>query len=153
MQKIGNESNRDTQTGARLSGRMADEEELTALWQGKQLIGKGRRSAELSISIVGVCDVKVHFFPIFTLSPPVMFEHLSGRGLAAFLDKGLLKPPDGEGQNVRYVHGRSEVMRGNHRVSSVLLAEVPEQDAFSETAWMINLPKIYKKFLQVYNPV
>jgi hypothetical protein len=152
MSTRGFDSYRGSETGARLSGRLAEDAELTEVWKGGRLMGKGRESTCQTINLPKIGEITVHFFPILLLSPPVVFEHLSGRGLAAFLDRGHLRPPKGDGQEVRYVHGRSEVQRGTTRVSSVLLAEVPKQANLDEATWMFHLPEIYKTFLKVYDP-
>lgn len=95
------------------------------------------------------------FMHRISLHPPVMFEHLSGMGLINFLDRCRLVIKDMEGCEgdhdswdcLRYVHGRSEAMKGEHEVTSVLLA-LQRQPAPHEAEWLGQLPEIYARFLK-----
>ncbi len=97
---------------------------------------------------------ELFFFPRLSLSPPVMFEHMAGTGLGSFLDRCRLVITDTEdcpGDHdswpcLRYVHGRSEAMRGEHEVTSVLLA-LQCQDPTPESDWIPQLTEIYQQFL------
>jgi len=98
----------------------------------------------------GMGPIKCHFFGRVTLVPPVLFEHLAGTGLSRFFNGSEIvvggKPPV---RNLRYVHGRSEVMRGNHRISSVLLARPESWATVTDATWLVHLPALYKKFLSM----
>lgn len=99
---------------------------------------------------VGMSAVKCYFFGRVTLVPPVLFEHLAGTGLARFFNGTEIVVGGKEPvRNLRYVHGRSEVMRGNHRISSVLLARPESWAAVMDATWLSTLPAIYKKFLSM----
>ena len=96
----------------------------------------------------GIYLIKCYFFNRVRMSPPVLFEHLAGIGLGSFLNGSQIRV-DGEliAQDLRYVHGRSEVMRGNHSINSVLLARPEPEGGVTDIAWLSYLPAIYKKFL------
>lgn len=95
------------------------------------------------------------FFHRLSLSPPVMFEHMAGAALIGFLDHCRLVIKDIEGcpedheswPDLRYVHGRSEAMRGEHEVTSVLLALQRAEVEVPELEWAAQLPEIYRQFL------
>jgi hypothetical protein len=96
----------------------------------------------------GICVIKCYFFHRVYLSPPVLFEHLAGTGLGKFLnDVKLFIEGELVAEDLRYVHGRSEVMRGNHTISSVLLARPEPEGGVTDVAWLSYLPSIYRKFL------
>jgi hypothetical protein len=96
----------------------------------------------------GIYLIKCYFFGRIHLSPPILFEHLSGTGLGNFLN-GVDISVDGvvTSKELRYVHGRSEVMRGKHTVGSVLLARPEPEGGVTDMKWLTYLPDIYKKFL------
>jgi|WetSurSiteA1Bulk_404760.scaffolds.fasta_scaffold11402_3 hypothetical protein len=102
---------------------------------------------------------RLFYFHKISLNPPVMFEHLSGMSLSTFLDHSEVTIQTGEGKQVwsdlRYVHGRSEVMRGSHEVTSVLLAKLKDEkiptNAGEETFWLTQLPDIYREFMKTLN--
>jgi hypothetical protein len=96
----------------------------------------------------GICLIKCYFFSRVSLSPPVLFEHLAGTGLGKFFN-GSSVFSDGESlaEDLRYVHGRSEVMRGKSTISSVLLARPEPEGGVTDMAWLSYLPEIYRKFL------
>lgn len=91
--------------------------------------------------------VRCYFFSRVTLSPPVLFEHMAGTGLSRFFEGSDLyiedKPPE---LGLRYVHGRSEAMKGKATISSVLLARPTPEDV-PMSSWVQYLPSIYKEFL------
>lgn len=95
----------------------------------------------------GVESVRCYFFSRVTLAPPVLFEHLAGTGLSRFFEGSDLfiedEPPE---LGLRYVHGRSEAMRGRATISSVLLARPAPRD-LPMSSWVLHLPAIYKEFL------
>lgn len=94
-----------------------------------------------------VGHLHLFFFPTITLTPPVVFEHLAGRALGWFLDKCGLEFDDEVHEPLRYVHGRTETMRGRYKVSSVLLAK--GDGVSDDSKWLPALPDIYSKFLAI----
>jgi len=96
----------------------------------------------------GICLIRCYFFSRIRLSPPVLFEHLAGSALGRFFNGSSIHV-DGSAvaEDLRYVHGRSEVMRGNHTTSSVLLARPEPEGGVTDLAWLSYLPEIYRKFL------
>lgn len=109
---------------------------------------KSCRIAELEDDDWSAEKIHCYFFAQVSLSPPVLFEHLAGTGLSKFfndvevhLDGSLLA------SGLRYVHGRSEVMRGKPTISSVLLARPDPEDSMNTVDWLFHLPGIYKKYL------
>lgn len=111
------------------------------------------RTATLSGDAAVVAEsLSLFFFPSIKLSPTVVFEHLAGKALGGFLEgSGLELKVDGKVEEwhepLRYVHGRTETMRGRHKVSSVLLAKITHPEPVDEVLWLANLPTIYTKFL------
>jgi len=128
--------------------------ELT-LWKDGRAVATAKmmRTAILSGEASPVGDsLNLFFFPTIDLSPPVVFEHLAGKALSGFLEMcGLEVKVRGEPaerhEPLRYVHGRTETMKGRHRVSSVLLAKVMSPDPVDMGLWVTSLPDIYTKFL------
>ena len=102
----------------------------------------------------GETKINCVFFKKVNLSPPVLFEHLAGTGLAKFLNgAGVILGQEPLGEGLRYVHGRSEVMRGRASVTSVLLAKPEPEDAMTFEDWVMDLPQIYRKFLEKYGSI
>jgi hypothetical protein len=98
----------------------------------------------------------LYYFPKVTMSPPLVFEHMSGRGLMSFFDLSSLTLAGKDGSRelctrLRYVHGRSEVMKGNPSITAVLLAR-PLDSEVDQLTWLTFLPQIYKNFLSIYAP-
>lgn len=122
-----------------------------SIWKG------GRKIADASDIMTFPFDAppaKLYYFQRIEMAPPVLFEHLAGTALVQFLDECsmLIKFSGEEPQSVdglRYIHGRSEVMKGTPSISAVLLA------AFETPVSRLELlplqPRIYEKFLQIYN--
>lgn len=99
----------------------------------------------------GIKTIDCYYFHRMTLYPPVMFEHLAGSGLMQFMDHSdIVFGEDHTVPNVRYVHGKSEVLKGKHTVSTVLLADPCPSEGPSASAWMMYLPDIYRRFLQKF---
>lgn len=96
----------------------------------------------------GIYLIKCYFFSRIYLSPPILFEHLAGTGMGKFLNGATLSV-EGEPvvRDLRYVHGRSEVLRGRHTIGSVLLARPEPEGGVTDTSWLSYLPAVYKKFL------
>ena len=84
-----------------------------------------------------------------SMSPPELFKHMAGTPLATFFDRAGITLDPGDGaeviDQVRYVHGRSEVLKGSPTVSSVLLCSMDR--ALDEGAWVSMLPDLYRRFL------
>lgn len=98
----------------------------------------------------GIEKLHCYYFSVLHLEPPVVFEHLSGRALTYFFDHCSAKFQDEEVINLRYVHGRSEVMKGKHKVSAVLLIRVQTEGPLDNLLWLSYLPSIYEEFLSKY---
>jgi hypothetical protein len=98
----------------------------------------------------GVDELDCYYFPKLNLSPPATFRHLAGMALTGFLDNTSLMI----GKNIlgpmRYVHGRSEVMKGSHTVSAVLLVKVT--GSVDPGLWTTYLPDIYRCFTATWQP-
>ena len=100
----------------------------------------------------GIEKIGLWYFGEVAMSPPVLFEHLAGTALVRFFDRAEMTIDDQPMviDDLRYVHGRSEVMKGQARVSAVLLArptfQAP-QGPIPEPQWLSYLPQIYKQFL------
>lgn len=125
------------------------------------LIYKNDRFVALSTSGVKVDGLKMEDFPTFTayslpridLDRVVLFEHMQGRPLSAFLDLcggkfrihvDQERERKEEIEPLFYVHGRSEAMRGNMTVSAVILAHFSSIVDFDTRRITGELPKIYK---------
>jgi hypothetical protein len=50
-------------------------------------------------------------------------------------------------RDLRYIHGRSEVLKGEHDVTSVLLAQLRTDVKMTDQDWLPKLPDLYKNFL------
>lgn len=124
---------------------------------GQFATGELTSSLELPKSpLPGIC-VQLYYFHEIKLSPVAVFKHLTGVPLKAWLenssfaemprtvDTGTAAPvPIGP---LRYVHGRSEVMKGRHYISLVLLASL--SGPVDELQWMSSIPSIYKDFTRL----
>jgi hypothetical protein len=96
----------------------------------------------------GVDQIDCYYFNRVSLTPPVMFEHLAGVGLGKFFNGSQIHFPDSETvAELRYVHGKSEVLKGKHTVSAVLLARPKPENGVSDVVWLTHLPDIYKRFI------
>lgn len=117
------------------------------LWKGGRVVATATSMRKATLSEIVADELRLFFFPTIELTPPVLFEHLAGKALAAFLEKCGLETDEEHVEPLRYIHGRTETMRGKNRISSVLLAEVRHPEPVDEALWLSNLPTIYKKFL------
>lgn len=127
-------------------------------------VATGHRLHRLTVGVdqldlPGVKSLDLVYFPTIQLTPPTTFSHLAGSALAHFFDCCHMAssvaedvPVGSESGPYRYVHGRSEVMKGKHSVSSVLLARPEFESSIDEPQWLSYLPDIYKHFLAVYQP-
>lgn len=122
------------------------------IWKEDRQIAKAERCTPGIIpgeAFGGLESVHCYYFPQVKLAPPVLFEHLAGTALMQFLDHCSLVFDEEACDMVdglRYVHGRSETMKGSSRISAVLLAK-PKGGPMDDPTWMIHLPAIYKRFL------
>ena len=70
-------------------------------------------------------EIICYYFPRVKLSPMIVWKVLAGTSLACFLDRCILRNVEETGkidvEDLRYVHGRAEVMRGQPTISTVLL--------------------------------
>lgn len=98
----------------------------------------------------GIRVLTCFYFNRLFLSPPVTFRHLAGEALIKFLDNTNLVIDDAIYEPMRYVHGRSEVMKGKHEVTAVLLARV--EGSVEPLQWMSYLPEIYQRFMAEWSP-
>jgi len=109
--------------------------------------------AEIPPFFAGVDLIKLYYFKRISLVPTITFEHLAGVSLAKWLDDcQIVEIPRGdylgpEADTLKYVHGRSEVMRGKNTISAVLLADLHFVRPMVRNEWFGYLPEIYKKFM------
>lgn len=116
-----------------------------------------------STTVAGISDLNVgsidlYYLSVIKLAPTVAFRHLTGVPLSTWLDGCSLCGPveelgTGRVDGCRYVHGRSEVSKGKHFTSALLLAvpHVLEGKMMALSSWLVALPGIYKNFTQVLN--
>lgn len=135
---------------------MANISKVVTVWKDGNLVGSadGVRTAIMSgVHDIVVKKLKLYFFPTLALSPNILFEHLAGKSLGAFLDKsGVEMVVDDcleREEPLRYVHGRSESMKGKQLISSVLLAAILSSEDCQDITWLANLPTIYSRFLEL----
>jgi hypothetical protein len=97
----------------------------------------------------GVDSIILYYFKRISLVPTVTFEHLAGGSLSKWLnDCQIVKTSLGpEAETLKYVHGRSEVMRGKTTISSVLLANMHFTKPMERCEWSAYLPEIYRMFM------
>lgn len=102
-------------------------------------------------------QLHLYYFHEIKLEPPVVFQHLAGAPLRTWLDHCyLVEETEGAEMAIptgplRYVHGRSEVMKGKHYISAVLLAYVQYDGELPEGRWLSAIPSIYGQFTRVLN--
>lgn len=135
----------------------------TRFFKGRKEMAVGdERRVLVDHDVLDLGKVTFYYFRRIQLTPAAYFPHLSGIGLSAFLDHATLElePRDEDGpvarptakrvEDVRYVHGRSEVARGMKTLSAVVMAklEVPLDDP----SWFIKTPAMYQLFLQKLPP-
>jgi len=107
---------------------------------------------QLHHPVVG--PVNLVYLNKITLSPPVLFEHLNGSGLMKWLDRSQLSATFDDADRVieepifRYIHGRSDVMKGTPSITSVLLG-CPNSDV-NEASWLSSLPSMWLEFQKIY---
>jgi hypothetical protein len=125
------------------------------IWKDGRLIAEAPRCAPTLLpgekGWEGITNLQCYYFSKINLSPPILFEHLAGSALTKYLDRADLHLPAEEPiQKLRYVHGRSEAMKGRCKVGAVLLAAPLPEGGVTELAWMTYLPDIYKRFMAVH---
>jgi hypothetical protein len=89
--------------------------------------------------------LELFYFNTITLAPVVAFEHIAGVALVGFLDRCSIHGDDLVVPYLRYVHGKSEVMKGQPKISSVLLAQQKTAD-IPDPEFAQMLPEIWYKF-------
>lgn len=133
-----------------------------SIWKGGRKIADAPEVQSLFFGLVSdedfprIQSAHVHYFSKIDMVPPVLFEHLAGRALMAFLDESEVRfRPDGEATpTLRYIHGRSEVMKGSPSVSAVVLANIKTGDGepLSLPELVAIQPKLYRRYLQEHGP-
>jgi hypothetical protein len=117
------------------------------IWKGGKVVATATSMRRATLTELVADELRLFFFPSIQLTPPVLFEHLAGKALGAFLEGSGLETDSEHVEPLRYVHGRTETMRGTNKISSVLLAEIRHPEPVDEALWLSNLPTIYTKFL------
>ena len=107
---------------------------------------------ELNGRFDGVKSISLYYFNTIHLLPPIVYEHMAGQGLAHWLEGCELRGIDTmtvvhPSKDLRYIHGRTEVLRGNPTVSTVLLAHPIFSKAESPGQWVGYVPEIFKQFM------
>lgn len=102
---------------------------------------------------LGVEQIQCYYFPRIKLTNSVVWEVMAGTALSQYLDHCNLSimKDSVRIEDLRYVHGRAEVMKGRPSISTVLLVRVRPQ--LPEAQWLSYLPAIYEEFLRVYGEV
>lgn len=109
---------------------------------------KLRRASIPSFGDMPDGEILLFYISHLTLIPPLVFEHLSGRGLMSILKcVDLHVSEESTFHNLEYVHGHSEMIRGKPNVSAVLLARPTFE--VDEATWLLHLPRVYEKFLSL----
>jgi hypothetical protein len=118
-----------------------------------EAVAAGDLTAEMTMSdVVGLPDVvlTLYYFSQIRLAPKIVFRHLTGVPLKTWLDEADLLLPEGSGGTLigplRYIHGRSEALKGKTSTSAVLLARLNQP--VPEATWTAAIPGIYKRFTQ-----
>jgi hypothetical protein len=96
--------------------------------------------------------IDLYYFKTIQLKSYIGYEHMAGRALSYYLDGSevLIEKPGEQSKlitDLKYIHGRSEVMRGRQTVSSVLLAKLRFVTSVEAASWLLNIPEIYKRYL------
>ncbi|CAB4131321.1 hypothetical protein UFOVP276_173 [uncultured Caudovirales phage] len=96
--------------------------------------------------------IDLYYFKTIQLKSYIVYEHMAGRALSYYLDGSelLMEKPGEQSRlvtDLKFIHGRSEVMRGRQTVSSVLLAKLRFITPVASVSWQINIPEIYKRYL------
>jgi len=99
-----------------------------------------------------VDKIDLYYFNHITLKSYISYEHMAGQALSHYLDgcELLMEKPDTCDRYVldlRYIHGRSEIMRGKQTVSAVLLAKLRFVKPIPDPTWIANIPEIYKRYM------
>lgn len=100
----------------------------------------------------GVEALDCYYFPRLKLEPPIVWQVMGGAMLGKFFDHCNFEIEGGERvEDLRYVHGRSEVMRGSQYVSTVLLVRAQLKEPLAGETWISYLPAIYQEFMGIYD--
>lgn len=140
-----------------------------SIWNGGRKVGDSAEIQSLHLDVSDDPDypdiksVYLHYLPQVQMVPTILFEHLAGRALMAFLDgadmKFVVRDEETEKlpipdcmRNVRYIHGRSEVMKGTPSVSAVLLGRFQMEGGaqLSLATLVVVQPKLWTRYLQLH---
>jgi len=98
-------------------------------------------------SFPGVKSFRLFYFNKVFLQPVNVFKHMGGVGLINFFEGSALKLEDGtEVKDLRYVHGRSEVLKGTPSITAVLLAKTETTREVPYDQLVCYLPELYRRF-------
>ena len=91
--------------------------------------------------------ISLFYFANVTLSPPLVFDHMSGLALTRIFDGTDLIIGDRTLKGLKYIHGRSDVAKGKPSVTAVLLASMPPETNKEQA--MLAMPRLYTAFLSL----
>jgi hypothetical protein len=117
---------------------------IPELWKSGRRVATAKKIVQHTLQSPKFRGLELFYLPQVTLDPPIVFAHLTGQALSKFLDQSELRQDEEVHEPLRYVHGRSEVMRGTPSVTAVVLAKAA---GGPETEWRTSLPAIYSAFL------
>lgn len=126
------------------------------IYNGDELIATADIPASYSLGPMGDIErIGLFYFPKIRLTPTIAFEHLAGTSLSKWLNGCVLYLHEDGGESngcgpLRYVHGHSEVLKGKHTISSVLLADPVFKKEVPFTQWLTMLPDIYRQFMTTF---
>ena len=125
---------------------------MMEFWQEGQLVATAPKTTAVFFlkrdkELEDIKRLDLWYFSSVHMEPCMAFEHLAGTALSRFFDNCTLIVDAKQIGPLRYVHGRSEVMKGKHAVTSVLLCMPVFDQEISNSVWLSYLPKIYKKAL------
>ena len=118
---------------------------------GERVAWCDKHVKQVEVVIEGLPPMRAFSLPLVNLDRKKIFEHLNGKPLTSILGNSGIRVTHGEEaeslEPAFYIHGRSETMRGNTTVSSVVLAKFDcADDQLPEHRELIpRLPKIYRK--------
>ena len=89
--------------------------------------------------------VTFFYFPVLNLEPPILLRHISGSGLSTVLDGAKMVDGDKVVPRLRYVHGKSEIYRGNVSITCVLFVRLDNE--YDEEVLRSSLPELRRLFI------
>jgi hypothetical protein len=117
-----------------------------------RFIGDGRATETKLTPREGMERLQGYYFPLVHLCSPVVWEVMSGRALGHFFDFSVITDENKQSAGpLRYIHGRSKVMKGTPRISTVLLVDAGPV-GLPPGLWLGMVPSIWEEFLRVCNP-